>query len=63
MEEEKIMVEETNDENAGAGDILTFDEILQDKYYQSSYPGSSQEADSVPDGQSSLCSLQIHFPQ
>lgn len=37
MEEEKTMVEETNDENAGAGDILTFDEILQDKYYQSEF--------------------------
>jgi hypothetical protein len=37
MEEEKTMVEETNDENAGAGEILTFDEILQDKYYQSEF--------------------------
>lgn len=37
MEEEKTMVEETNDEDAGAGDILTFDEILQDKYYQSEF--------------------------
>ena len=38
MEEEKTMVEETNNENAGAeGEVMTFDEILQDKYYQSEF--------------------------
>ncbi len=38
MEENKTnVVENTTQENAGAGEILTFDEILQDKYYQSEF--------------------------
>jgi len=37
MEETKTVVEETTQETAGAGEILTFDEILQDKYYQSEF--------------------------
>ena len=38
MEEENIVVNETTQENAGAeGEAMTFDEILQDKYYQSEF--------------------------
>ena len=37
MEETNIVVNETTQENAGAGEVLTFDEILQDKYYQSEF--------------------------
>jgi hypothetical protein len=37
MEETNIVVEETTQEMAGAGEILTFDEILEDKYYQSEF--------------------------
>jgi hypothetical protein len=37
MEETNIVVEETTQEMAGASEILTFDEILEDKYYQSEF--------------------------
>ena len=37
MEETKTVVNETTQENAGAGEIMTFDEILQDKHYQSEF--------------------------
>jgi hypothetical protein len=38
MEETKTVVEETTQETAGAeGEVMTFDEILQDKYYQSEF--------------------------
>lgn len=37
MEETNIVVEETTQEMAGASEILTFDEILADKYYQSEF--------------------------
>ncbi|HHX70350.1 MAG TPA: DUF4355 domain-containing protein, partial [Gallicola sp.] len=38
MEETNTVVNETTQENAGAeGEVMTFDEILQDKYYQSEF--------------------------
>ena len=37
MEETNKVVEETTQETVGASEIMTFDEILQDKYYQSEF--------------------------
>ena len=37
MEENKTVVEETKNENAGVSEVKTFEELLQDKTYQSEF--------------------------
>lgn len=37
MEETNTVVEETTQETVGASEVMTFDEILQDKHYQSEF--------------------------